>query len=517
MTQETIFHKAWGRVRTYCRRYAQDNRGTIAVAFGIMAPLLIGMVGMSLDYSQAYLVRSRLAQALDASALAAAAYSADEAEIEQRVQDFFDANYPEDKLGVTFDPIVQVVGDEVRVTGNATYNTMFLKVLGIDTIDVTASTIVVREIQGLEVALVLDNTGSMASYNNIDALKTGTENFINILFDNTSNPDNVRIGMIPFANTVNVGSYGLGYNPDGSTYASGEPFVTLPSGVSTTTNHGSSGGWYGCIVEHMDDGYDAAATHAPNSYGQLWRSGSNWDGHGWDPGVNSNDPYDWDVTDDYEGPWDIYSFGKVITYDQSCSGSGYSSARCSNCGGDGLCNSPYCFCRNSTPNQGCPYAQIMPLTSDRDALLDHVDTMTPDGNTLGNIGMAWGYRVLSPEFPFEEAHDWDNFYWKKAIVMMTDGDNTENGTYSSFWFTNKNNMSVTKFNNRFAEVCEALKDHGVAVYTITFTSGISESTKDYFRQCATSEDQYYDAPTQEELIDVFERIARELSNLHIKG
>ncbi|MCB1592131.1 MAG: pilus assembly protein [Alphaproteobacteria bacterium] len=504
-------------IKQLCRRYWRDTTGTIVVAFGIMAPLLIGMAGMSLDYSQAYLVRSRLAQALDAAALAAAAYSSSEAEIQQRVQDFFDANYPEEKLGVTFDPVVQVVGDEVRVTGYATYNTMFLKVLGIDTIDVSASTIVVREIQGLEVALVLDNTGSMAWNDNITALKTGTENFINILFDNASAPENVRIGMVPFANTVNVGRRGLGLNPDGSTYADGTSFVTLPSGVSYTTYHNTSAGWYGCVVEHKEDGYDTGATHEPNTYGQLWRSGSDWDGHGWNPGVNSNDPYNYDVLDNYEGPWDIYSFGKVIGYDQYCSGSGYSASRCSNCGGDEKCNSTYCFCRNSTPNQGCPYAHIMPLTSDRDALLDHVDTMTPDGNTLGNIGMAWGARILSPEYPFEEAHAWDNFYWKKAIVMMTDGDNTENGTYSSFWFTGKNNMNVTKFNDRFAETCEALKDQGVQVYTITFTSGISESTKDYFRECASSEDQYFDAPTQEELIDVFETIARELSNLHIKG
>jgi hypothetical protein len=129
--------------------------------------------------------------------------------------------------------------------------------------------------------------------------------------------------------------------------------------------------------------------------------------------------------------------------------------------------------------------------------------------------MAWGARVLSPEAPFEEANDWDNPYWKKAIIMMTDGDNTENGTYSSYWFTAKNNMSVTKFNNRFAETCEDLKDKGVTVYTVTFTSNINSATKDFYRNCASSEDHYFDAPSQSELIETFERIARELSNLHI--
>lgn len=507
-------NRIWSVFRAYCRGKA----GTIAVMFAIMAPILFGVAGMSLDYSQAYLVRQRLAQALDAAALAAAASSTDPTEITQRVRDFFDANYPEEKLGVTFTPSVQVVGDEVIVTGSAYYETMFLRVIGIDTIDVTAETTVLREVQGLEVVMVLDNTGSMAWSDNITALKTGTENFINILFDHTSDPNNIKIGMVPYSNSVRIGKYGLGQTPDGDTYGDGETFVTLPDGVSYTTNHDSSTGWYGCVVEHVADGYETTATHVDDTYGQFWMDGANWDGHGWSPTTSMNDPYDYDVLDNYEGPWDIYMFGKMTTYNNYCSGSGYSYTRCSDCTGSyNKCNSSYCYCRNSKPNQGCPYAYVMPLTSDQQALLDHVPDMIPEGNTLGNIGMAWGARLLSPEFPFEEGVDWDNHYWKKAIVMMTDGDNTLNGTYSSYWFTNRNDMTVTKFNERFAETCEALKDNGVTIYTVTFTSGINESTKNYYRECASSPSQYYDAPTQSELIDVFETIARELSNLHIKG
>ena len=159
----------------------------------------------------------------------------------------------------------------------------------------------------------------------------------------------------------------------------------------------------------------------------------------------------------------------------------------------------------------------MPLNSDREALIDHVDNMVPHGNTLGNIGMTWGYRVLSPEAPFEEANDWDDPFWRKAIVMMTDGDNTDDGTYSSYWFAAKNNMGVTQYNQRFEETCTALKERGVTIYTVTFSSGTNDNTKGYYRRCASSEDQYFDAPSQEDLINVFEQISRELSNLHIKS
>ncbi len=506
------------------RKYIRDVSAAIVVAFAVMAPVVIGSAGMALDFAHAYLVQQRLAQAIDAAALAAAASATDQVSIEQKVRDFFHANYPDNELGVTFEPEVVVNGDQVQVTGHAQYQTFFLSVIGIRHIQVEAQTTVQREIQGLEVVLVLDNTGSMATNNNIGALKTASENFITTLYSHTGNPNSIKIGLVPYSNTVRVGRYGIGKNPDGTVYGDGDIFVTVPTGVNYTTNHESTSNWYGCVVEHKETNYNAAATHVSGSSGQLWRTGSgsgcntaaNCRGHGWDPAISTNDPYDYDVLDNYTGNWDIYMFGKVISNGSTCSGSGYSSARCSSCGGGGSsCNAAYCFCRYSEPNRGCPYAYIMPLTSDQDALIARLDDMVPEGNTLGNIGMAWGARVISPEAPFEEGAEWENPYWRKAIVMMTDGDNTENGTYSSYWATSKNNMSVTQFNTRFAETCEALKEKGVSIYTVTFTSEINDDTKDYYRNCASSPGQYYDAPTQTDLLEVFEDISRQLSNLHI--
>ncbi len=516
-----MFNEAFKNLKKW-KKYWLDTAAAIAVVFAVMAPVMIGAAGMALDFSQAYLVQQRLAQAIDAAALAAAASSTDATEIEQKVQDFFDANYPPEKLGATFDPEVTVVGDEVTVTGSAEYNTRFLNVIGISEINVDANTVVQREVQGLEVALVLDNTGSMSSNDNIDALKEATESFIDILFDRTSNPDYIKIGLVPYANSVRVGRYGLGLNPDGSDY-DGDAFVTLPDEMDYTDDHTSTD-WYGCVVEHKEAGYDSGATDVPNSRGQLWAtSGGDWDGHGWDPSVDGNDPYDYDVLDDYEGSWDVYSYGRVIDDGEKCSSySGYSNSRCSDCtGNNDRCDSEHCFCwrKDSShgTNRSCPYATVMPLTSDQDALIDHIDNFQAHGYTLGNIGMSWGYRLISPEAPFEEGADWDDVDWQKAVVMMTDGNNTNEGTYNSYWFTSQNDMSVTDYNERFEETCTAMKEQGITIYTVTFTSNISDNTKGYYERCATSEDQYYDAPSQEELIDVFETISRELSNLHIKS
>lgn len=458
--------KIWLQMKTHMRVLYLQSAGTIMVAFAIMAPVLISSAGMALDFAQAHLVRERLSHALDSAALAGAASGLEGADLQEKLTSFFNANYPPEKLGFAYHLEFTIEGDELSVSAYADYTTFFLNVIGMDNITVFSSTNVRREIRGLEVVLVLDNTGSMATNNNISALKNGTRDFINILFGATSDPEDIKIGLVPYANAVRVGRYGLGLNPDGTTYADGESFVNLPNGYTYTTNanHSSSTQWFGCVIE-----YEAG---------------------GWNANITTNDPYPDDVLDDYRGPWSIYRYEEWN-------------------------NNQRRYNVSSRPATNCPRAMVVPLSSDQDALLAAVDTMTPHGNTLGNIGMVWGYRVLSPEFPFEEAAAWDNENWRKAIILMTDGDNTRDTHYSAYWRNRNNQVSVTNYNQRMVETCEALKEQGVRVYTVTFTSGISQNTKNYYRNCATDESYYHDAPDQEELERVFREISNELANLHI--
>jgi hypothetical protein len=69
-------------------------------------------------------------------------------------------------------------GSQLVLNGSATVDTNFLSVLGIDTIQITASTTSTWGNTGLRVALVLDNTGSMASSGKITALKTASQNLL---------------------------------------------------------------------------------------------------------------------------------------------------------------------------------------------------------------------------------------------------------------------------------------------------------------------------------------------------
>lgn len=539
--------------------WAVSERASIAVYMAIMLPVLIASIGLSIDLAQAYLVRERLSRAVDAAALAVAGSTfsgtaaEQEAALQERVDDFMAANYPAEKIGAVIDVDVVVNGDDISVSASADYQTFFMAALGYNVLGVDARATVRKQVKGVEAVLVLDNTGSMSytppgeTIENIEALQNAASLFVTTMFDKAQDPDDVRIGLVPYANSVRIGRYGLGLKPDGSVYTDRngspvEPFVTLPAGVSYTDNPSSSTGWYGCVVEHKETDYNSAATHVAGSYGQLWStatganstkcsSSASCKGHGWSPSSGSNNPSPIESSDDYEGPWDIYMYGKLISQNSRCTGSGYSgtSSNCSACtgtynGNTNTCVGTYCYCKYSSPNNSCPRSNVLPLTSNEQDLLTAISSMRAHGNTQGNAGMIWGSRLISPEPPFTEGSEWNSDYWSKAVIMMTDGDNTMDGTYSYYWATAKNDISVSGnspkgLNQRFLEVCEALKAQHppVLIYTIVFRSEneVSETNKQFYRDCATSDATYFDAPTQEDLLNTFQHIARELSNLHL--
>ncbi len=171
-------------------------------------------------------------------------------------------------------------------------------------------------------------------------------------------------------------------------------------------------------------------------------------------------------------------------------------------------------------NSNCNKNYIVPLTNDKERLLDKVDFYA-SGNTLGNVGMVWGLRVLLPEFPFEEGAPYDDTVTKRVIVMMTDGQNTMPGGsngYSAYGETSDHSVRKAQLDSKFLEVCESAKDdHDVNVYTITFSSGVDSYTEELFEECASSVSNYYDVDEASDLAEVYDKIAKELANLHIKN
>ena len=494
-------------IRNYRNAYLTGLAGATAIVFALIIPMVVASAAFGVDLAFAYLVRQRLSHALDAAAVAAAAASNEGGNLQAKVEEFLAKNYPSNKIGDVYNLSITQNGSKIRVSANARFDAYFGRLLGKDEIDVYAETEVTREILGLEVALVLDVTGSMDrippappgspanEIKNIDALKGASTLFTDILFRSAVFDDTIKIGIVPYATTVNVGPYGLGLTPDGEEY--GTPFVNNPDGVDyynpAPSNKCDSRfrEWQGCVLarEYPDDTTDAE---------DWWR---------WEM---------WRMTFEHSSSYSIRN--DYVRRYYSCENREITERRWS------------ALDKYYGPNYNCPKASILPLTSNEDDILAKINSFEADGNTSGNIGMVWGYRVISPEFPFQEGADYGDRNWKKAVVMMTDGDNTVDSYYTPHGgYTQSDVTSRAEMNTRFEETCEAMKEAGILVYTITFSYptnyddegnassyNINGTTRGYYERCAT-ENKYYDALGQDELRDVFEAISRELSNIHISG
>ncbi len=465
----------------HIRAWLADTRGASIAAFALAIPVLVGSVGMGVDMSRAYMAKKYLAAALDASALATANSSGDDAALEARMHAYFNKNFSTAADMHLVEVDMSTTPDNLKMWASAYVDTTFLRVLNKSRIDIYAETTVKRELRGIEVVLVLDNTGSMAG-SNITALRTAATNFVNIMFDRVVDPRHIKIGIVPYSAAVNVGSIAP------SIVSSPVVPPATQSGYPTLAYTGTDGtGWKGCVIER-------AYPHDVDDTGIA--AGGNWAALWW-PHDNS------------DNRWNPAQGGSLNTTVSSCN-----SMR--------------------TPNLGCP-TPITPLTSTKSVLTSAINAIQPwcRGGTIGGVGMAWGWRVLSPDAPFTEGAAYNDKKWRKVAIMMTDGDNNmykESGsTHGSDWGAYKRlemnvlgttnaNTAKTKLNERFEETCGKMKAKGkdIIIYAITFTSGINATTKGYYKRCATDTSKYYDAPTQQDLIKVFESIARELSNLHIQ-
>lgn len=188
----------------------KEKSGAAAIVFGLTLPIVVTAVGFSVDMSQAFVTRERLSRALDAAALAAAALASDDQTlVEDKVQDFLDANYPEGVIGTQVDMSVVINPDEntVSVVATGRVKTAFLGIIGHDYVNVTVDSTVKREGRSVEVAMVIDITGSMAGEKIAD-LKVAAHSLIDILIQEDQESEFYsKLAIVPYSNSVNVGAY----------------------------------------------------------------------------------------------------------------------------------------------------------------------------------------------------------------------------------------------------------------------------------------------------------------------
>ncbi|MEM9442311.1 MAG: TadE/TadG family type IV pilus assembly protein [Pseudomonadota bacterium] len=455
------------------RRFLGDRRGGVAMMVGMSIFVLAGALGVAVDSARGYSAKSKLQDAVDAAALAGAkAYSQgltagddgtaeDFASTEARM--FFDANYSDDYMGgvvADFDARIDEASDSLIVTAEATIPTSFLQVLGIEEVTISSEAQVIAAQTALELALVVDVTGSMNWTDSngdvkIDSLQSAGLKLLETLYDEKTTLPGVYLSLVPYRAAVNVGS-----------------------GRTTWLRNFNAGdfspvGWRGCVLAR-DDPRDQNDNPPDTS-------------------TNRFPPYFWPASE--YGYWATYFFGPHDP-NQIC---------------------PVNEIIPLTDNRTTIEDGINALDAQSGG-----GTQTSQGLVWGwrAISPRWqGY--WGGVTPSDMPHEYDEPNLIKAVVFMTDGIADIGWELMAYGFLDEGNLGTTneasaeaEVNSRLSTICEAIKAEGVEIFSVMFavTDPSIEST---YRDCASQPEHFFNSPTGEELEAAFEAIGRKLASLRI--
>ena len=263
-------------------RFFRDHRGSIAPMLAFTAIPLMGGVGVAVDFSRANATKTQFQAALDSTALMLSKNAANlsATDLQTQATKYFNAlftNTQAQNVAITTS-YASTGGSQVLLSGSATLPTNFLGLLGYSQLTITASTTATWGNTRLRVALVLDNTGSMASDDKMTALKTAAHGLLSQLQAAATKPEDVYVSIVPFNKDVNIDAtnntaswlrWDLWEAANGSCtiskYGSSQSKCTNNGGTWTPAAHST---WNGCLTDR-DQNYDTT-TDAPTAGATLY-------------------------------------------------------------------------------------------------------------------------------------------------------------------------------------------------------------------------------------------------------
>jgi Flp pilus assembly protein TadG len=501
----------WDRGSRECApflsRFVRSDRGSIALWIGLALMTFMGCAGMAIDTARGYMVKARLSQALDSAALAGAKSLLEDAR-DDNIRMFFNANFDAAAMGATVNGpqiFADTTTNTVRVSATATIDTTLMALLGFTTMTVAAEASAVRAINGLDVVLSIDISGSMCMpCSKIEAAITAANTMVDTLY-NDPNPkvvtigpttyDLLNVGMVPWNAKVNVTTNkqvnATAYNPALTTEQLVTPFINPVTGISQDklykTNvsdvlllRNPGAGWAGGIyARYKDDNNQTNDADLFLGYGTF----GNKDWLAFDPiPLYEGEPRDgrWDdAAKILPTPKGLMTEGGTIytpahpgginwnssTYkrrDRSCYGAYYNDdfAEAQQLP-NAIPNLPTWWVRANdiqgrAGEQDCtPTSKfgIVPLQGIKDASTKAVVTNSinalytatdkPEGNTNAPQGLYWAWEVLTSTPPFTQARASTPFKRTQAIVLLTDGQSTGNNGDAYYGVFGPDNSAAT--------------------------------------------------------------------------
>jgi len=512
----------------------QANAANVTITFALAIIPIVGLVGAAVDYSRATSVQTSMRAAADSTALMLSklASTLNAADLQTKAQDYFKA------LFVSPDATNLVVkavytadgGSKIIVDAYADVSTDFMGIVGVRSINVGVESQVKWGNTRLRVALVLDNTGSMADDGKMAALKTATANMLDQLKTAANNDGDIYVSIVPFVKDVNVGAGNSNANwiywddsgkTDTKSWDANNGKCSSPtsakirssctgscsiSGKSQSTC--TSSGTCSISGNSTKTSCEAAGVCSKSKYNtqsQCQSNGYKWTAGVWTPGV-------WTA-----GVWtpNDHSTWTGCVMDRGNSGSPSSNNYDTNVTAPSLGVDASLF--PAEQYSSCPQA-IMPLSYKWDDMKTMVGNMASNGNTNQAIGLSHGWMSLVGGGPYPAPPAMDpNFKYQQVIILMTDGLNTQNRWTST----------TSSIDARQKITCDNVNAANITLYAIQVNTG-GDPTSTLLQGCAGTaplpdgtprkypdSSKFFLLTSADQLVTTFQKIGTQLSNLRI--
>jgi Mg-chelatase subunit ChlD len=532
----------------------------VVLIFGMAALALALAMGGALDIAHLSRLHSVLQSGADAAALSAARFAGTDAtQRKSQADGSYVANVAEianPTLGT-----LTSVGTTWTYTARHPTETTFLKMIGITTVTLEATATATASSDTLDVALVLDNSGSMANNNRMVELKKAVKLFLGSF----PSGSDVQVALVPFDSQVKVEAAALS---NSTSNAPANPFVaatdchTLVDSIDGTacTTAQTAKPTINC---------NTFATSAPYYAVSQNRCNSSYNSGGFKAGTTASytDCVSWDLLhilclNSANLKYTTTDTGSAVVLTRQewgctqyvlllCSASGWTNTvtletrpytpdpartpQTTKTSTDETANAnlllqptdvwsgclidrtqPYDV-QNDAPIAGLPTTlypkanctvgtlqAIKGLTPLLTSLATAVDALQPSGATNITIGVQWGMEALTASAPLIGTSSSS----KKNMIVMTDGMNTQDRWWGD---GTANSPNRDKIDARTRLACDNAKKAGITVYTINLVQG----DPTLLTYCASDQTKYFAVTDAAQLSNAFLEIANMIKRIRL--
>ncbi len=552
----------WTKFRNALRAFRLARGGNVAITFAFATLPIIATVGYAVDYSRANSVKVAMQSALDSTALMISKEAATDtpAQLQTNAQKYFLALFNRtdvNNITVTAN-YSNTNGTQVVISSSVDVPTTILAAVGWNTLTVGDSSTVKWGSSRLRVALVLDNTGSMADSGKIAALKTATANLLTQLQNAATTNGDVYVSIIPFVKDVNLdpsnwnsdyiywgtitgaapqdpnatdntswdannGTCSAGnYSTRSSCTAAGTCSISGKTSQSKCTSAGvcsngaetsqsSCTGTKACSNSKYTSQSSCTSHSATWGYG-TWTSGV-WTTGTWTPYAHNDSTHGWNGCVMDRGYPASPSYLTVSGSNKSGPDTTYNFD--TNAAGVDLVTPRMSSLYPAEQYSSCPQA-VMGLSYNWSGMNSLVTDMSPNGNTNQAIGLQLGWMSLVGGGPFTAPAMDPNYTYSQVIILLTDGLNTQNR-----WTSTQSSIDA-----RQQLTCNNINAAGITLYTIQVNTD-GEATSTLLQNCAgtpatASSPAIYPDPSKfflltssNQIVTTFNSIGTKLSNLYL--